>query len=225
MSNSNSRLRAGEVAGVVVVAFFVCFAVLAGLDARTGGRRVVIGAEASDEFLDAWARSRDATYAAETLFTRSRAGGASLRFAGVRVQRPPDELVVTFSDSELRRDDEVFRCVGGADEADFRCFGPTPGPTHDARVRAELDALVSYFAGDQSLYAVTAGADGCFALEQARTHPVPPYGRRARFCFDPATGALRDVELRFDNGVIERTEVTSIDPVVTDEDLRLPPPG
>ncbi len=225
MSDANSRPGWTELAAVGFVAFFFCFALLVGLDSRTDGRRLVVGEEASTSFLDAWERHRGATYAADTVFTREREGGTSLRFEGVRVQRPPDELVVSFSESELRRDDEVFRCVGAVDTDDFRCFGPTAGRTHDERVAEELEVLATYFDGDEPLYTVIDDLDGCFRLQQGRSLPIAPYGRRATFCFDDPTGALERVELRFDNGVVERTELVALDPVVTDEDLRLEPPG
>jgi hypothetical protein len=225
MSDAHTRPRWTELAAVGFVACFFCFALLVGLDSRTDGRRLVVGEEASASFYESWERHRSATYAADTVFTREREDGTSLRFDGVRVQRPPDELVVSFSESELRRDDEVFRCVGAVDGDDFRCFGPTAGRTHDERVAAELEVLATYFDGDEPLYAVTDDLDGCFRLEQVRAHPIVPYGRQATFCFDEAIGALQRVELRFDNGVIERTELMALDPVVTDEDLRLSPPG
>lgn len=225
MSDAHIRPRATEFAAVAAVAFFACFALLVGLDARTDGRRAVIGPEATQSFLDHWERSREATYAATTVFTRERGDEASLRFDGVRVQRPPDELVVSFSDSELHRDDEVFRCVGGVDDKDFRCFGPTAGATHEERVRSELEVLGSYFADTPPLYEVTETIDACYRLDQVRPHPVAPYGRTATFCFDESTGALLRADLAFDNGVKERTEVVELDPVVTDEDLRLEPPG
>ncbi|HUW02043.1 MAG TPA: hypothetical protein VMW08_06820 [Acidimicrobiales bacterium] len=225
MNDRNTRPRLAEFAGVVLVAFFACFALLAGLEARTDGRRAVIGEEASTSFLQHWERYRGATYAAQTVFTRERTGGSSLRAEGLRVQRPPDELIVSLSDAELRTDEGVTRCVGGVDAEDTRCFGPTTGVPYEERVRAELDALASYFVGPEPLYEVTEREDGCFALDQVRPLPIAPYGRRATFCFDDATGALMRVEIVFDNGVIERTEVTSIDPQVTDEDLRLQPPG
>jgi hypothetical protein len=225
MNDRNTRPRPGELAGVVVVAFFLCFALLAGLDARTDGRRAVIGEEATTSFLQHWERYRGATYAADTVFTRERTGGSSLRAEGRRVQRPPEELVISLSDSELRNDDGVTRCVAAADGENSRCFGPTAAVPYDERVRGELDALASYFAGDEPLYEVTERADGCFTLDQVHPHPIAPYGRRATFCFDPTIGALTRVEIVFDNGVIERTEVTSIVPQVTDADLRLRPPG
>lgn len=224
MSVTNSRLRPVEVAAVVFVAFFACFVVLTALDARTDGRRVVVGPEASASFLDHWERSREATFAAQTVFTRERVGGASLRFDGLRVQRPPDELVVSFAESELRQDGTVFRCVGGVSADDFQCFDAADGPTHDERVATELEVLASYFEGSTGLYAVSEHLDGCFRLDQEQSHPLPPYGRQATFCFDDATGALQRVELVFANGVIERTEASSIVATVTDEDLRLQPP-
>lgn len=235
MSAPNSRARPTEVAGLAAVVAFVVFGVLVGLDARTDGRRVVDGAPASEALLEAWERHRTATYAATTRFTRT-GPSAELVFDGRRVQRPPDELVVSLSESELRLDDQIHRCLGDADRTtvgDIRCVGPSPGVPHDERVLTELQALAGWVHADDALYTVRRVADvapptwpdaDCFELALARAYPIPPYGRSARFCFDDATGALVDTEVVYDGGIVETTRVVELNPVVTDDDLRLVSP-
>lgn len=218
---TDSRPGRTEIVGVVLVAAFVVFATLVGLDARTGGRRVVVGEAAARSFVEAWRGSLEATYSANTVFTRENLDGAELRSEGRRVQRPPDELIVGLSDSELRRDGESYRCAGDPAEG-ARCVGPTAAAPFEQRVDTEVATLESYLTGNPPLYEVREVArKHCYELEQARPARLAPYGNRATFCFDKGTGAMTRAEVLYDNGVIERTVVSDLTAEVNEAELDL----
>jgi hypothetical protein len=185
------------------------------------------GPDAAGAFLADYQRSRLATFVVEQRFTRTLADGRSLDEATRIVQRPPDDrLVLGLGSVSGRRDGRVVACTTdpGADPATAapRCTTGPPAEPYDAEVAAEVDALRAYLAGDRPLYEVTATDAGCYELALARPDfPSPPYGTAATFCFDPATGAPRLVEIRRD-GSADRTEATAIRTVVRPSDLVLP---
>src|SRR5205807_866005 len=77
--------------------------------------------------------------------------------------------------------------------------------------------------GPKRLYDVTATSPHCYEFGLRVNYPAPPYGRRARFCFDQATGAptLRDVQRPQGRDV---QDAVSVSGQVDDADLA-PPPG
>jgi hypothetical protein len=89
-------------------------------------------------------------------------------------------------------------------------------------VNAGEAVLRQQLLGPQRLYDVTATAAHCYDLRLRVTYPAPPYGRRARFCFDADTGAptLRDIDRAEGRDV---QEAVSVSGQVTDADLAAPP--
>lgn len=225
MSRSHPRPGISEVAGAAAVAAFATFALLAAFDARTDGRRVAAGVPAAEALIDQWEQHRRATWSVTTEATREGPSGARLAEEGRRVQRPPDELLVGRTGSELRADDEVRTCVAPGD-GDVRCGPPDAIPSYEARLATELDALRAYLLGPDRSYDVRDDGDGCFDLEGVgRPHPLAPYGRRATLCFDAASEALVLVEIHHDHGVTERTTARVVGTEVGDDELQLPGSG
>lgn len=172
--------------------------------------------EAAEAFVDAWERSRTATYLSGSLLRRTLSSAATLELPIVIAQRPPDRVVSTggsvqgsvggvgqVCDEQL---DGLVRCAPAGDAAD-----------HEAQVAAELETLRGYFGGDRPVYRVSQQGD-CFDLRLVAAIHAPPYGERARFCFDPDSGAPSLQRIERAEGTDEVTLV-SVRTSVTDDDL------
>ena len=173
-----------------------------------------------DAFTAAWQRSRTGTWVVRMAFTRRTASSGRLDDELRIAQRPPDRLTLGPLGAVAGRIGErTVNCGTGATGA-FRCAADRPAAPYADEVRREVSALRSYFVGGASVYAL--GRDGdCFTLRRRLVYPSPPYGDRARFCFDRATGAptRREVHRPEGSDVQQAVEVRS---EVADADLRLP---
>jgi len=179
------------------------------------------------ELIDAWARSRSATFVASgTYERRSEVTGAVIASEDVVAQRPPRRLHRQLGGVDGRDDDRLLVCPApppGQDTAPCH-LGAPGGPTYAESVAREVAGLRSILAGPSPLYDVDRGEPGCFRLEQARVDPRAPFGVEASFCFDPATGAPAGSRVRYEGGVEEVVVVTDIRTDVRDADLE-PPAG
>jgi hypothetical protein len=207
---------AGAVVGVAVAAGLVL----------SGALRVPVQrdlSDAQDEFLRAWERSRRATYVSEGEFTRRKPDGTTLTSPTETVQRPPDRLVRRFGGVNGTLDGHVLLCT--SDAGPFRCApGTEVAPPYDATVAEEVATFRSYFSppapGARALYRVIRAPDpGCYDLVQQLPYDDAPYGTDARLCFDERTGAVRRVDRRFENGIIESEEATRLTGDVRDSDF------
>ena len=174
-----------------------------------------------EAFLAAWRRSRSGTWFVRLRFTRRTAAGPELEDELRIAQRPPDRLTVGPLGAVAGRvDGRVVNCSTGSTGV-MRCGPGEPAPGYDEEVANEVAILRDYFVAPRSLYSLRA-EDGCFALRLARAYPSPPYGERARFCFDRETGAptRREVHRPEGSDVQEAVEVRAD---VSDADLA--PPG
>jgi len=171
-------------------------------------------------FLAAWERSRTAPFVLEADYRQERGGVVVQEGPQRTVQRPPDRLVEQFGSIDGRLGSRRVGCAPGPTGA-LACRWGSDAPPFDDEVATELRRLRGYVEGDRPLYRVTADADGaCFDLALALRFPVPPYGERARFCFDAATGApVHQEVVRGD--VVDRTVARSVR-VPTAADLALP---
>ncbi len=177
-------------------------------------------------FVDAWEQSRRGTFVMSAEFVRTTTDGRELRSTVEWVQRPPDRLIVQFGSASGELDGRPVGCTtdGGGF---YRCGEGEPGAADfDEALAAELAVLRTYVEGDAPLYRVTEDSRAiehraCFDLELDRPIVSPPYGERARFCFDDDTGA--PIFLRVER--VEATDVTEATDVraeVTDGDLEPP---
>lgn len=174
-------------------------------------------------FLEAWARSRAATFRTVSEFSRvSNTTDAELTDRVVVAQRPPDRLTID--------QDGALGLIGGRRLAcvyrrqRLACEDAEAGRTLEEEAAQQLETLEGYTAGDDSLYVVTVlerepGVGDCFELRLTDPALVaPPLGTLSRYCFDPETGAptLTQVE-RVEAD--DETRVVELSAEVTDADL------
>ncbi|MCU0267010.1 MAG: hypothetical protein MUF83_00035 [Acidimicrobiales bacterium] len=179
--------------------------------------------DASADFLAAWERSRDVTYAAEGEFARVLPGGDTLASATFTAQRPPDRISRSLGSVDGRLDDRPVICSTDESGA-FSCVtGERVLPSYEEEVAGELDNLRAMFSGTEpALYRVRFGEqDGCFELTQQIVYPDPDYGRFAVFCFDPTTGVRTYVERHLTGGVVETEQALAVRVDVTANDFSL----
>ena len=176
----------------------------------------VESAAAAEDFVEAWERSRRGTFVVVSTFTRTTTDGRELEARSVVVQRPPDRLAAQGGSVTGRIGGERIVCDPTPDDQ-VRCQRTPAVGDAESEVVAEVEQLRGYVSGPAPLYRVA--ADGpCFRLRLARALAAPPYGTRAHFCFDPATGApsRTEVERREGTDVVVADEIR---PSVTDADL------
>lgn len=144
-------------------------------------------ASAARRFVAAWERSRRSTWVVEATFVRVTSSGRRLETSLHMAQRPPDRLVTGLGTIDSRRGGERLACAPDPQET-VQCRSGGPARPYDAEVEDDLDILRGYVDGARGFYGVQQEGP-CFRLRLRRAVLSPPYGRRARFCFDPATGA------------------------------------
>lgn len=190
-------------------------------DAGDARARPATGEEAAEQLIAAWERARNGTYVAVGTVERSSAvTGARWRSSEVLAQRPPRRLHRAHGGIEGRDDDRVLLCPATPGGGTGPCrLGPPGGPTYAESVAGELDALGDLLIGPARLYDTVAEGDGCFRLRQRRVEPRAPFGVGARFCFDGATGAVVQREVRHEGGITETLVVTEVRTEVGDADL------
>lgn len=178
---------------------------------------------AAARFIEAWDRSRTATFVTTGTYERhNEESGASIASEDVVAQRPPRRLHRQLGGIDGRDDDRVIVCPAppkGDDREEPCRLGPPGGPTYEASLRDELAGLRSVLLGEDPLYTVRPGRAGCFELELRRVDPRAPFGVEASFCFDPATGAPSSRRVVHEGGTTEVLVVTDIRSDVRDSDL------
>lgn len=168
------------------------------------------------ELLEAWWRSRLATYRVESEFVRTLDDGSSLRLDRVVVQRPPDVVVQQSGTVRAEVDGQIVRCTPGPDDS-LTCTSGLSEADYRARAEAELEVLVSWLRGEPPIYELSR-EDGCFHLELVRAVLEPPYGRSADLCFDQVSGALRRLRIER-RGSVDEIVARSISTDVDESDL------
>lgn len=220
------RARRGIVIGWLVVACFATALIVATVTTEDSplrpGDRADDGS-AAEAFIDAWERSRTATFVRTGTFERrSEVTGSSISSEDVLAQRPPQRLHRQLGGVSGRDDRRLLVCPSaptGSTAADCT-LGEPSGPSYEEDVANEVTALHTLVAGEAPVYAVGAGSEpGCFDLVQLRVEPRAPFGREARFCFDEATGAPTNSRVAYEGGIVEVVVVTDLRAQVGDEDL------
>ncbi len=174
-------------------------------------------------FVEAWERSRRATFVREGAFERRSADGRTrLRSPDLLAQDPPRRLHRQFGGVEGRVGDRLVLCPAGPHDARAdRCgLGPPSGRTFDEAVVDEVRAVRAAVVGPSASYEVSDAGAGCFALDAVRVSPTASFGVRARFCFDAATGAPTTSVVRHAAGVVESLRVQRLAPDPAEGDLR-----
>jgi hypothetical protein len=177
---------------------------------------------AASAFVAAWQRSRLGTWAEVLQFDRRLPDGKHLRYEIRQAQRPPDRLRVGGGTVDARRGDQLLACATGQQEQ-LVCRDAGAAPDYRVEVDREVAILRDEVLAATPVYAVRARGAGCFDLRLLRTELlVQPYGLRARFCFDAATGAPTRQEVRRKTGVDVQTALV-VRGQVTAADLAPPP--
>ena len=173
-------------------------------------------AAAATRFLAAWEHSRSAVWAVDARFERVTAAGRRLETDVHMAQRPPDRLIAGLGAIDARRGGERLACAPDA-TGEVHCRSGGQAPPYDEEVAEELRVLSTYVRGPGAFYAVR--EDGaCFRLRLRLQVLSPPYGERARFCFDRATGAPTRSEIERVQAR-DRTVAVSVRPEVSDDDV------
>jgi hypothetical protein len=180
---------------------------------------VTTGPDAAAEFVAAWERSLVGTYFVASDFRRVTPNG-ELEGRHEVAQRPPDVVRRQFGALDGRIGDHPIVCSSDPDGRVSCSRGSAELPPYEEEVADQVAAWHNYFTGDHPIYRVETTGDGCFDLRLSLLIAVPPYGERARFCFDEATGAVIYTEVRRDEGtdVLEAVQVRP----VSDADFALP---
>ena len=182
------------------------------------------GPSAAQSFLEAWERSRLATYVVHSDFVRTLPDGNQLKSNTTIVQQPPDtRLVSGLGSVSGRLNGKIVGCAGSPDGS-AGCVAGAPAPDYRSEVDAELRQLESYVTGARPLYQVVDFGDAptrCFRLDLAVALPSPPYGDHALFCFDRRTGAPALTQVQRPEAT-DRTIAREIRTNVRPEDLQIP---
>lgn len=220
------RARGGLVVGWCAVALYAALllVVTVGAVQRDDLDRSSAPGEPVGAFIEAWERSRTATFVATGTFERrSDVTGAVISSQDVVAQRPPARLHRQLGGVDGRVDDRLLVCPApppGSSQSPPCQLGEPGGLTYAEAVAAEVDGLRDILGAPEPLYTVQRDDEGCFALAQRRVDPRAPFGISARFCFDPATGAPTARQVAFEGGITEALVVTEVRAEVTDADLR-----
>ena len=177
--------------------------------------------DASSAYIAAWRRSQLGTWKVTLRWDRV-AGGGHLAESVRIAQRPPDRLDEGGGNVQARRGDRQLACAAGEDGR-LRCRDAGPAPPYEQQVDDGVALLRSQLMGPTRLYDVRKDLAGCFVLQLRVRYPAPPYGRRARLCFDAATGAPTLIEVDRVEGR-DRQQAVAVSGSVADADLA-PPPG
>lgn len=224
------RARWATIAGLVLVAGYAALLVGVAVTTDSTHRREDPGAPgaAVDRFIEAWGRSRRATFVTVGTFERrSEVTGAVISSEDVVAQRPPRRVHHQLGGVDGRDDDRLLVCpappTGEEDEPEPCRFGSPGRRSYEESVVRELQGLASIVGSvdeeSSALYVVTEPAAGCFALDLRRPDPRAPFGVAATFCFDRATGAPVRTEVRYEGGISELVVVEEIRTTVSDADL------
>jgi hypothetical protein len=214
------------VLGWVVVAAYAAALVLAVVTTEHGALRPgdrTDDESAAEQLVEAWERSRTATFVRQATFERrSDVTGSAIASEDVLAQRPPRRIHRQLGGVDGRDDRRTVLCPAPPpDTQPAPCtFGEPGGPTYAESVAREVDALRSMVTGPRALYAVASGAtEGCFDLAQLRPDPRALFGIDAQLCFDVATGAPADSRVRYAGGIVEVITVIDIRADVAEDDL------
>lgn len=185
-------------------------------DEDTGPPRAETAA-AARAFVARWRASRLGTWVVDATFVRVMADGRRLAFDVHMAQRPPDRLITGPSSLDARRGNERRACA--ADDADVvACREAGTARPYEAEVEDDIDLLRGYVLGRAAFYGVRTDGPDCFALRLRRPVLSPPYGERARFCFDPTTHAPVRAEVRRKEAT-DRTTAVEVRSTPTEADL------
>jgi len=171
-----------------------------------------------DVLLATWGRSQRATYTLEGVFRRTPDEGEVVDDPLVVVQRGEDRIALGYGSWDGVVDGRSVRCLRSGRSGAFRDCTVGDQVDRDEANRVELRELERLTGPGSPVYRVTALGRGCFLLRVVDGQLPTAHGRRARYCFDPQTGALARVRIEHADAVDE-VIVTSLTPDVDPADL------
>lgn len=209
--------RLDRVAALVVAALVVAMGAV--VSDRVGDEADPPAPDPVESLVDAYARSRTATYRAVGTWVREQEGGNRLELPVEFVQRPPDRLRREIGPITGHRGDRGLLCARIVDGEPQCDLGP-PGRPFDRLAAGEAAEFAALVTGDDPLYEVRrpvgpAGPGPCWLLSRTRPDPRGGYGREAELCFDPDSGALA-VSVIDHGTLVETIRYTDITTDVTD---------
>lgn len=145
--------------------------------------------EVREEFIDAWERSRRATWSVEFDYQRRLGNRGRLDLQIVEVNRPPDHLVAGHGGLNGRVEGREVVC--DAVDGQEVCAPTGTAAPFEEELAAQLSELRDALQPPAKWYAVEEGdarrvagePARCFVLRRIATVPSPPYGDRAEYCF------------------------------------------
>jgi hypothetical protein len=172
---------------------------------------------ATPGLLEAYERSRTATYVITEVFERRLVDGRTFSTESVTAQRPPDRLVVDGGTvSGVINGERVACAVGSGDNRP--CRRAPASKTYEQEVREEVDLLRALVTGPFAAYEVHHGEAGCYELRLRARILNPPYGEDAELCFDEKTGAPKSSLIHRTQSTDTR-EATEVRSTVREQDL------
>lgn len=169
-----------------------------------------------ESYLDAWFRYRTATLAITWDYERERTDGERLVGTAALVQDPPNRLFALLGSVTGVRNGRLVNCAPSADVMSD-CVEADSSSGYRDRMVTEQRIRATYVSGPTPRYRVSAEGP-CFEVTATDPATTSPWGRQARFCFDPANGALTDSEIDY-GGIVQRMTATNVSVAVTDADF------
>ncbi len=223
MTSTRPWMNMALVAVLAAVAASIAFVVFDSGDENAAP--VDLPTEVNDEatvasFLTAWERFRLGVFVITSEFTRTLDDGSVLTAPRGLAQSPPVRVTSEFANASTSYVDGEVACT--TDELGFfSCLeAGLDMEAYRAELQAEQIVLASYLSDSPPLYVIDQLDDGCFEFLIAQVMALPPYGSRALFCFDDATGAL-ERQLVVRESATDEVRAIEIRTDVTAEDLRI----
>lgn len=216
MSNPLLGLIAGSLVGLITVGVMVTVDPLHRVDNSAGS-------PAPGAFLNDWRESRLASWAVTQHFDRTLNGKVVLSSTLRQAQDPPNAITVDSGSVNARKGDVLVTCAA-VKNRQGSCTQTKASTTWTEDVDTETAILRGYLLGARPLYSVAIVSNHCYALRQTFPIADPPYGERAKFCFDAKTHAPMRVEIIRENGR-DVTATIRMTGSPSDSDLAIPGVG
>lgn len=179
------------------------------------------GSAPADAFLAAWRAHLSSTWSVDQVGDRTTDAGAHLRLAVHEAQRPPDRVRTGLGSVDARRGSTLIACASASSVP--LCRTERASGSWQEAADAEISGLRGALTGNTAVYSVAASGPGCFQFTLRRPAAVVPvtFGRGARYCLDPSSGAVLSSTVERVGAVDTLTTVEHHSPA-TDADLALP---
>ena len=180
---------AGGVAGAVIAAVL---GVTGLLDRAPPAPPPPATVSAASAFIAAWRAHLLASWSVVQVERRTFPSGQSVSFEIRSAQRPPDSLETAGGTVSGRRDSTEFACATSPRTGHLLCRQVAGDQTWAQYVDSYVAAVTAQVSGPHALYGVARAGHDCFVFEPIVAPAKLPvlFGRGARYCFDPPTGAL-----------------------------------